>query len=299
MRLSNLWYLIKQGVKNIFHNSMMSFSCIGVLVACMMLIGSSIFFTLTVNNIVGTVESFNEITVDLVEGASPQIIDEELSKISNIAEITFVSKDEGLKKLTERLSGGESLMEGLKGNENPLPDRYVIRIEQTDKLPRTMSEIAAIKGVEEVQTSEEVSKVLSGIKKTVYYAGVGIVVILVLVSLAIITNTIKITIFSRRREINIMKYVGATDWFIRLPFLVEGVLIGLIAAVISFVFLGIGYPYLITWAQETYGAQLNIVFSNAAQFEDVALQLLGGFSAMGAAIGVLSSTLFVRKHLRV
>lgn len=299
MRLHNIWYLFKQGVKNIFQNALMSFSCIGVLVACMLLIGSSVMFTMTVNNLVGDVEKNNEIVVYLNEGVSEHAANQDLMKVNNISEVRYISKEEGLDKLSDNMSGGKDLMKGLEGEDNPLPNSFQIRIENADLMEDTIKEIEKVNGVLEVKASLEVANILSGLKRTVYYSGIGIVVILILVSLAIITNTIKITIFSRRREINIMKYVGATDTFIRLPFLVEGVLIGLISAFLSFLLLGIGYPYILNWASTTYGANLSFIFNNAARFEDVALLLLGGFSAIGVFIGVLSSTLFVRKHLRV
>ena len=299
MKLHNFFYLIRQGIKSVFKNRLMSFSCIGVLVACMLLIGASVMFTMTVNNIVTDVEQTNQFVAYLEPTASTKKVDEELSKISNIIEIKFIPKADALKDVKEKIGDGADSFLGLEGRENPLPDKYVLRISDSELMERTVSEVKAIRGVEKVNASIDVAQILSGIKRTVYYAGVGIVAILIVVSLAIITNTIKITVFSRRREINIMKYVGATDMFIRLPFLVEGLLIGIIAAIISFAVMGIGYPYLMGWANETYGTMLGIIFDNAAQFEDVAWQLLGGFSAIGVIIGLLSSTVFVRKHLRV
>lgn len=299
MRLSNFWYLVKQGFKNIYQNRMMSFSCIGVLVACMLLIGSSVLFTITVNNLVDEVDSQSEIVVYLEEGASVKQTDEKFAEIGNILEIEFMSKKERLEQEKIRYGDNADLLDGLEGKENPLPDTYVLRVEDTDKMAETVAQIRQIKGVEKVHAPEEVARVLAGIKRTVYYAGVGIVGILIIVSLAIITNTIKITVFSRRREINIMKYVGATDTFIRLPFLVEGLVIGFTAAIIAFFTIGIGYPYLINWAYNNYGQALSIIFNNAASFDAVAGKLFAGFASIGGVIGILSSTVFIRKHLRV
>jgi len=122
---------------------------------------------------------------------------------------------------------------------------------------------------------------------------------LIVVSLVIITNTIKITVYSRRREINIMKYVGATDSFIRLPFLVEGMMIGLIAALVAFIMLGVGYTYLVEFARDRYAAYFALVVYNFVDFQDIALEIMLSFSAIGVMIGMIASGFFVRKHLRV
>ena len=299
MRIHNFFYLIKQGVKSVFKNRLMSFSCIGVLVACMLLIGASVMFTMTVNNLVTDVEQTNQFVAYLEPTASDTEMQQKLNKIPNIIEVKFIPKEEALESMKDKIGDSADSFLGLEGRENPLPDKYVLRIADSSLMEQTVAEVKAIKGVEKVNASLDVATILAGIKKTVYYAGVGIIAILIVVSLAIITNTIKITVFSRRREINIMKYVGATDIFIRLPFLIEGLIIGILAAVIAFLIMSIGYPRLMEWANLNYGSMLGIIFDNAASFDEVATKLLGGFSLIGVVIGLLSSTVFVRKHLRV
>ena len=302
MRIHNFAYLFRQGAKNIFHNKLMSFACIGVLVACLLLIGSAILFTLTVNNMAEDIEEQNEVIVFLNPNLSTgdiEMVDVTLRGTPNVVDARFVSKEQGLETQKERMGEYGSLLIGLEGIENPLPDKYILRVDNSAQIEQTLAAIESIDGVEYVNASIEVAHILAGIKNTVYYAGATVVVILIIVSLVIITNTIKLTIFSRRREINIMKYVGATDTFIRLPFLVEGMLIGLIAAAFAFFMLGFSYTYLLNWARDNYMQYFSLIFNNAVDFREIALEMMIGFSGIGVFIGIASSSIFVRRHLRV
>jgi cell division transport system permease protein len=302
MRLHNLAYLFRQGAKNIFHNKLMSFACIGVLIACLLLIGAALLFTMTVNNMAEDIENQNEVVVFLDPALSTrdiEAVDITMRATPNILDARYVPKEQGLEAQKERMGEFGTLLAGLEGAENPLPDKYILRIDDSSLIEQTLEEVGDIEGVEYVSASIEVAQILAGLKTTVYYAGAIVVIILIIVSLVIITNTIKLTVFSRRREINIMKYVGATDSFIRLPFLVEGMLIGLIAAALAFLMLGFGYTYLLNWAKENYMQYFSLILENAIVFRDVALYIMTGFSSVGVFIGVAASGIFVRKHLRV
>lgn len=301
MKAHNVAYLLKEGGRNIFHNKLMSFACIGVLVACFLLIGSSVLVSLTVNNVVRYVENQNEVVAfleDSVTNDDISVINLALKNIDNIGQITFQSKDEVLEN--ERASAGEYaiLWDGLE-DSNPYPPTYILQVKDLSLLDETVDSIKSIRGVEKVLAQTEVASILAGVKKTVNYAGAGIVLILIAVSVVIITNTIKLTVFSRRKEINIMKYVGATDNFIRMPFLVEGMLIGLIAAIFAFLILGFSYTYLLQWAGENYGQYLAVILNSAVKFPDIALFMFGGFAAIGMFIGTIGSGVFVRRYLKV
>jgi cell division transport system permease protein len=228
-----------------------------------------------------------------------EAIDVQLRAIPNIIDRRFISKEQGLEEEKQKMGDLGQLLAGLEGAENPLPDKYVLRIADSSQFEETLEAINAIGGIDHISASLEVAQILTGIKNTVYYTGAAVVIILVVVSLVIITNTIKLTVYSRRREIQIMKYVGATDSFIRMPFLVEGTLIGLLAAFFAFVMLGVGYTYLVGWARENYMQYFSLVLNNTVDFRDIALMILVGFSAIGVFIGILSSGVFVRKHLKV
>lgn len=302
MRLHNVTYLLKEGGRNIFSNKLMSFACIGVLVACFLLIGSAFLLSLTVSNVVEYVENQNEIVAFLDDGVTTRQAEEignQLRELENVSRITFVSKSDGLEKEKVKVEDDfRGLYDGLE-DDNPLPDKYDIQIKQPLILDETIEEINAIPGVSKVLAQTDVTSALAGLKKAVNYSGACVIIILVAVSVVIITNTIKLTVYSRRKEINIMKYVGATDSFIRMPFLVEGMLIGMIAATAAFLLLGVGYTYLLRWAAEQHGDFLGIVLTSTVDFRTVALQIFLGFAAIGVFIGTVGSGVFVRKYLKV
>ncbi|MEG2074832.1 MAG: FtsX-like permease family protein, partial [Angelakisella sp.] len=167
------------------------------------------------------------------------------------------------------------------------------------KLSETVTRIEDFDGVDYVSASADIASTLVDIKRGVTAAGVFIVAILGMVSVIIISNTIKVTIFNRRKEISIMKYVGATDMFIRIPFLVEGVLIGLTSAILAYGFLWLGYEYIMDWLAKTQSSWLMIAYQNLVPFADVSVMILLGFTAAGGAFGILGSLFFVNKYLKV
>ncbi|WRS27120.1 permease-like cell division protein FtsX [Oscillospiraceae bacterium MB08-C2-2] len=301
MRGHNIAYLFKEGFRNLFHNKLMSFACIGVLMACLLLIGGAAMFSINVNSIVQYVEDQNEIVAflsDSMEQGDIDVLTLKLGKMENILQVTFISKEQALEGEKEKMGEFASLLDGLE-ETNPLPDTFIIRIDDLAKLEQTVGQLRDMDGIEKVNAQTEVATILTGIKKTVTVAGISIVIILVVVSVVIITNTIKLTVFSRRKEINIMKYVGATDTFIRMPFVVEGMMIGLIAALLAFGLLWGGYWYLLKWIGENYGPYIGPVYANTVDFVSVAPYVLGGFSILGIFIGMVGSGMFIRKYLKV
>lgn len=173
--------------------------------------------------------------------------------------------------------------------ENPLPNSFRLRIKDLSILSSTIMKLEAVEGIESVKAPTEVAEILSSIKRAVYSGGMFIVLILMAVSLVIIANTIKITVFNRRKEINIMKYVGATDGFIRLPFIVEGFLLGIISAVLAFGVLWLGYNYVLQVLAENPSAWINQIYQNTIPFQKVALQMAAWFGGGGIGIGVFGS----------
>ena len=198
----------------------------------------------------------------------------------------------------EKLGNSAYLMDTLM-EDNPLPATYYVKVKDLERLTETVEEIQRLDLVLDVNSPTDVAATLVGIKKGVSLGGLGIVAILGAVSVLIVSNTIKLTVFSRRREISIMKYVGATDSFIRLPFLVEGVIIGLLSALLAFGLLWIAYYYLLDWMGNATSSWIQLAYPNLIQFEDIAWRMLGGFCGAGAAFGVAGSMFFVGKYLKV
>ena len=301
MNASSLKYLVGEGARNIHANRQMSVASIGVLVACMLLIGAAVLFSLNADAIMGYIESQNDVVVFVEDDATDQEAEDlgpELEAISNVASIRYISKKEALEGQMDKLGDSAYLMDALL-DDNPLPATYYVKVKDLEKLDATVEKIRDLDLVLEVNSPSDVASTLVGIKKAVNVGGIGIVAILGVVSVIIVSNTIKVTIFNRRREISIMKYVGATDTFIRLPFLVEGVIIGLCSALLAFGLLWVGYYYLLEWMGGATSSWLQLAYQNLIQFEDIALLMLGGFTGAGIAFGVAGSLFFVGRYLKV
>lgn len=302
MTSSSLGYLLCEGGQNIKANRQMSVASIGVLVACMLLIGASMLFSMNVNAIMGYVESINEMVVFIKDDISQEAVDTmntTLKADENVASCIFISKSDALKRQMELMSDAAELLQGLDGAENPLPASFRIKLRDLSLLGDTVTQIGAMEGVDYVSAPTDIASTLVDIKHGVTMAGLAMVAILGVVAITIISNTIKVTIFSRRKEINIMKYVGATDAFIRIPFLVEGVIIGLASALIAYGVLWVGYDYIMDWMSKTSSSWLQTAYVNLIPFADVSLMVLAGFTVAGTAFGILGSLFFVSKYLKV
>lgn len=298
MRISSFGYLIKEGSKNVWVNRLMSFASVGVLTACMLLIGASVLLSVNMNNIVGHVESQNEFIVYMEDVTDDQlsVFDRELEKIDNLADIRFLPKEEVLAEWSGKV--GDAL-EGLKEGDNPLPDTYYIKVKNLERLSETVADVEELAGVDSIDAPTDVANTLVSIRKIVIAMGVGIIALLVAVSLMIIANTIKITVFNRRKEISIMKYVGATDTFIKFPFVVEGLILGVIAASLAYFVLWGGYNYLLDWVAQNPSDTLKNLGVDFLPFHTIGLQLYGGFATGGVLLGVVGSLVFVRNYVKV
>ena len=302
MKGSSFGYLIKEGAKSIYANRLMSFASIGTLVACMLLIGASMLFSMNVNKIVGFAETQNEVVVQLEDGLDEEQIADvglELGLVDNIYNQRFVSKDELLEEQKAKSPELEDLLTGLEGDQNPLFNYYSVRVKDLSVLTGTVMRLESISGGSAVRAPDAVAEAFSSIKRAVSVSGMFIVAILIVVSLVIIANTIKVTVFNRRKEINIMKYVGATDAFIRLPFFVEGFLLGLLSALLAFGLLWVGYNYVLDAVSLNPSAFIQSAYQNTIPFEEVALELLAWFAGGGIGIGVFGSMFFVNRYLKV
>ena len=302
MTLSSFGYLLKEGGRNIKANRQMSVASIGVLVACMLLIGAAVLFSMNVNSIMGYIEAMNEMVVFVQDDADQATIDalgQSLKSDRNISSVTYTSKENALKEQMNIMEDAADLLEGLQGDENPLPASYSIQLKDLELLDETVARINNMPGVNYAVAPTDVAATLVDVKKGVSTAGFLIVAILGMVSVIIVSNTIKVTVFNRRKEISIMKYVGATDTFIRIPFLVEGMIIGLVSALLAFGLLWAGYDYVLRWLGETGSSWLQMAYANLIPFDSIGLQLLGGFTAAGVSFGVLGSLFFLGRYLKV
>lgn len=303
MRTSSLGYLIKEGAKNVFHNRLMSLASVGVLTACLILIGGATLLTLNINALVGYVEDQNEVMAFLTDDAAEDgdlvlQVEERISNLDGVGKVTYISREDVLASQMEADEELASLLAGLE-EDNPFPATFRIQVDDLSKIQSIIDALEAMDEVESTNAALDLAATVLDIKHLVSFAGVFMVSILGVVALVIVGNTIKITVFNRRKEISIMKYVGATNAFIRLPFLIEGILLGLFSAVFAFLLLWGGYAYVMQWVSEAPSSWLQMMYANFVPFNDVALRMLGGFAGAGVGIGVLGSMCFIGKFMKV
>ena len=303
MRPSSFGYLCKQGAKNVFINRMMSFACIGVMTACLLLIGFAISLSKNITSMVNYVEGQNEIVAFVREGVTEERCQElltELSGMDNVAEVRYISKEEALASERENFGELAELLDGLEA-DNPLPASYRITLRDLNRLDQALEKLGAVSELQEINAPVELSRTITALQRILFYAGSAVVIVLVVVTLIIIANTVKLTIFSRRREINIMKYCGATNTYIRLPYLIEGTIVGLAAALLSYGIVYILYERLLAWLTTSGGETgfLQSMVDRLLPFSELALPLAVIFLVFGCLLGLLGSLLFVKKYLKV
>lgn len=292
MRLSNLGYLVKEGIRNTWANRIMSIASIGVLVSCLVLTGAAVMVSLNVRLVVHKAGANNVTTVFLKDKVSDAVATkagEEMKKIKNITDVKFFPKEVAIQSYKDVL--GEEVFAEMEGSGNPLPDAYKITMDDLSKYEATIKQVKAIEGVATVSAQSDVANKLSSLNKLVQILSISIIGALVLISMFIISNTIRMTMYSRRFEISIMKSVGATDLFVRIPFLVEGMLIGALSGVLSLFALMFTYDLVVE-------AMQYVVPFGAIDFSKLALPFGAIFILAGVLVGMLGSIISMGKYLR-
>ena len=229
-------------------------------------------------------------------------VEQQLKNTENVSAVRFISKEEGLDSWVQSMSGVAENSEELFAplyEDNIMPDSFSVTIRDLSQLDATVQVLSDYDDVDYVRAPEQVAQTITIIKHAVNLGGAAIVLLLIGVASMIIANTIKITVFNRRKEISIMKYVGATDMFIRLPFIVEGLLLGLLSASVAFLLIWGLYSLLVHWLAGEGVGWLTFLTENLVPFGAMALPLMGCFLFVGVAIGTLGSMIFVRKYLKV
>ena len=291
MRLNTFRYLLKEGVRSLRQNAFMSVASILVLVSCLLLTGCAYILFENVENTFREAYKQNVVMVYVEKDATDEdvtAIQTKLDEMENVAHVTFLSKEELLERYDDQL---DSLLEDLR-EDNPLNDSFQVQFHdlQEATFKATVDEIKAIAKVEQVDYNEALSASLVKIRNTVLTVGSVVIALLLVVSLFIIANTIKLTVYSRRLEISIMRAVGATPWFVRFPFMVEGILLGGAAGVISYGLLFGIYTAVGNWF--TFGGLPLLPFSA------LWWQLLLGFVVGGMLTGVVGSMVSIGRYLK-
>lgn len=291
----NTSYLTKMGLRNLVANRSMSLSSISVLTACLLLIGVSFLLLFNMRTLVSDVEKQNVVVAfvkDGIDEASKKQVEASLRAIPNVTDVQYVSKEEGFNEQLEDFGVERNMIDGVI--ENPLPDSYRITVSNIAEFSTTLAAIKAVANVESVRESQEIIKQISTLQKSVTFICIIIVAILIVVSLFIIANTIKITMVSRKVDIQVMKSVGATNVFICWPFMIEGIAIGLISGLIAMI---------LTYVVEiTEGDALNSLFSlfgsSVVAISDFWYVLVIGYFVSGMILGSFGSVVSIRKYLK-
>lgn len=294
MKLSSLGYLVKEGAKNIWSNRTMSFASVGVLIACLLLTGAAVLFSMNIDSAMQSVEGSNSITVYCTQGL-PTLkavqVGEQIKNLDNISECELVPKDQAVEEMLDMLGDNGTVLEGLMGDDNFLPDAYRISLTDLSLYEETVSQISAIEGVEKIIDYSEIADQLTQLDDMVTAVCFWITLLLGVVSLFIIANTIRVALFSRRVEISIMKSVGATNWFVRVPFIVEGLLIGLVSGGLASLILNLAY--------DSVMSSLSVLsFFTPLPLGPYRMRIVLIFLLAGSAFGVLGGLISIGRYLK-
>lgn len=299
MKFNIVSYLIGEGLGNVFKNKKSTFSA--MLVMCISMLVFGLFFIIgeNVNHIMETVQSSQEIQVFIKNDATDeeiQKVGEEINKIDGVKNTTFVSKDEALDIMQDRLGEKGYLLQGYEEN-NFLKASYKVTFTDLKLANKVESEINNIENISKITSSNETMTKLISVANGIRLVTGVILVALVIGSIFIISNTIKLTVYARRREISIMKYVGATNSFIRWPFIVEGVVIGIISALISILLVGFLYKFIAAKLLET--TLIKSIGITLVTFGNMFNLIILVYLLLGIGIGIIGSSLSMRKYLEV
>ncbi|WP_312458452.1 permease-like cell division protein FtsX [Proteiniclasticum sp.] len=287
---------IIDALKSLKRNKTITFASIITVAATLFIFGVFLIVAQTINMGVESVESKVEIKAYLIEEITTQEqsnIETILQGVEGVKEITYESKEEAFNKFMERLGEDNAILAGFSEDRNPLPNSFVVSLEEPEAAMRVEEALSGVRGVEDVGNERETVERIIGLAKIIRTMGVVIFIILVLVSLFLISNTIKLTVYSRRREIGIMKFVGATDWFIRWPFLIEGMIMGLIGGIIAVGVVFFAYQLVYTDITQS------LFYAGLVKPSEVLNSFSWQFGLTGLVIGALGSFIALKRFLDV
>ena len=301
MRLASFKYLIKQGFKSLWFNRVNTFASFCIITISLVMVGLSVLVSANINRIIGAIEKRNEIIVVIRDGTPDNnisILGEELKKNDNIFEINFYSKEEAWEDMQANVSEEEkSLFQYIDGS--PLPDTYRVRVSDVSKLSGTVSQIEQLASVEQVKSPNEFAHLLVNIRNVCTIIFTFITAALVIACFVIISNTTRTSVYARRREINIMRYVGASKSFIRIPFFVEGLVIGIIGSAAAFLMTWFAYTEIYQILTDYLRSWSFITTSGLIPFADIAPMTGVGYLVCGVIISSFGTVISTRKHLNV
>lgn len=313
MKINTILYFISDAFKSLKRNKTISIASAATVLTTLLVFGAFLLTALNVKSGISDVQSKVEVKIflhDNLEEADKVTLENKLKSITGVAEVTYETKEEALANFREQVGENQEILAGYDETNNPLPASFITKLEAPEYASQIEKEliisttkdesgkdvIEYMAGIESIGNDQELIDTIDSFAKTINWVGIILFVVLIGVSLFLIINTIKITVYSRRREIGIMKFVGATDWFIRWPFIVEGIVIGVVGAVLSTVVLYFGYDALYNVLTTNVSMVSVIKFISPSY---VLTTMSWQFALAGVLIGTFGSIIALRKFLDV
>lgn len=305
MRYNILTYHIGEGIRNLFKNKKSTVASLCIMMATMLMFG--IFFIIgeNINHIMKTIEEEQGMQVFIIEEADSKEVQEVrdmISSIDGVASATIYTKQDALDEMKVKLKDNQEVLAGYDGDNNIFPDSVIVKLTDLEKSAEVQEKIYQIQingknYIDEIRSSDKTINALINIANGIKIVTGVLLVLLIAISVFIISNTIKLTVHARRKEISIMKYVGATNSFISWPFIVEGIIIGIISALLTILIIYGGYTFIISKILGVFNSiQVNV---SLLTFKDMYQMILIVYMALGIGIGVLGSSISMRKYLEV
>ena len=294
MRMSRFFFLLGQGIKNIFTHGFMSFASVAVITACLFIMGCFSLLTLNIDNMIAEMQSQNRVIAyvdEALDEDEARALESKVSKVANIETCEFVTREEAMTSFESDYDA--DLFENI--DSSVFRHRYVLRLTDLSLMQETKADLEGIDGIADVRAHLDYAEKFVTLRNIVSIVSVILVVTLIVVSLFIMTNTIKLATFTRREEISIMRMVGATNGFIRLPFVVEGLVLGALGGAVAYGLVALVYHL----ATQKLLAAMAFGFVVLVPFSTVALPLLGVFLGVGILVGVLGGVSAIRNYLKV
>ena len=301
MKVSSFRYLVNQGLKSIWTNRMMSFASFCIMLVSLLMVGISVLASINLNRIIGGIEDKSEVVVqikDNITDSDIQELESKIKQIPNVNTLEFYSKESAWENMIKDMSEEERELFQY-ADDNPLPDTFRLTVVDIQKMAETTTQIDTFENFESKKSPNAFEDVLIRIRRILTIVSAAIVLALIIVCLIIISNTTRASVFARRKEINIMKYVGATNSFIRIPFFVEGMIVGILAAAGALVLTKFAYEGVYNIFNDDFKLWNILGVKNLYSFKDMFWPITIAYAAVGALIGAVGTSISAGKHLKV
>lgn len=301
MKLSSMNYLFGQGIKNIWTNRIMSFASFCILMVSLLLIGMTMIFVANINAIVGSVENKNEVIIFLNDDITDDNIEQmgvKLRNMDNISEVVFYSKEEAFDEIKAGMENSEELFKYV-GDESPLPDSYRVKVKDIEKMSTTLMSINKLEGIYKIKAPNDFVNILTELKSFISLLSMVVLGALVIVCLVIISNASRASVEMRKREIAIMRLVGATQSFIKIPFFVEGMVLGILAGAAAAGITLFAYSKLSLTLMQDTTLWTAMGITGLIPFKTIMWKVIIGYIAAGAAVSALGTVMSTSKYVKI